>query len=572
MDISKGKFLISLLIIFSIFSFIVIGSENSNIPDKATEDAIWEEIKNEDPAFTNIVTTIYHTANFEDYDSWYEGADNNYDVDTPLGYCVIPEHRRGFYEDVKCLGSGIEGSDFYYHESIKKQKDNSVIEGTNTRGKTAQGNEPVSKWTVAVNPIKGTDCHIPYGTKMYIRFGPNNPWNGVYLADDTGSAFKGECKMDIYSGVGKQSADEAYSDGVDGQRPKIYLLNDQYEYIPPRELEIMGSHGSMGANYRYSSKNNNLGDLINYAKEFSRGVSSNNNNDNNLKNSIERASDNGYKISDVCPMTGISYVNATSEVIIEDNYKGSAFYFVGVVQEKFNSGGINYSLAVDPKGNEFLLKNMSDISLGTSFEIGMFVSDEDTNLAKFDKTDKTISKVSRDEDLTNIVTRPSEILIPIFDNEYNNIRVEENEVAAKTILGDLASQFASCASSLSNNICDCNITKESPWDNIAVNDGTIAVPDLGYSALANLSIVNQTNHTAFTLSKNDLINVSFDGISLKVGNEESKGSTCEPEYDYSLFCISRNFDIRSANSNSLISYFNSNSRPLTFNFAVASKR
>lgn len=207
-------------------------------------------LENARPTFTNIKTTAYFTTSIDDKPSqtWYSGSGS---CGAPLYYCCKPFNERGFFEEVKCQGSGWAYGNVYHTSTIKQTREASKpLEGY-TNGKTSTGLDPVAKRTVAVNPVKGTPCYIPYGTKMYIYWGEGNPWNGYYVAEDTGGAFKGACKMDIYAGVGKAAVDEA-TKYVSGKYPKIYVLDDSFE-LPDPDFSTSPSYvPSVSGTYRIS--------------------------------------------------------------------------------------------------------------------------------------------------------------------------------------------------------------------------------------------------------------------------------------------------------------------------------
>lgn len=205
------------------------------------------------PTYTNIVSTVYYTPLAEDFESWSTGASDNHDVRTRLGWCVIPPSQRGFFEDVKCQGSGVSENRVFQFNTIQPTRQDSVpIPPDFTRGRTSTGTDPLPKWTVAVNDQEGTPCHIPYGTLMYIYWNEGNPWNGIYRAEDTGSAFRGQCKIDVYAGVGTRARDEAIRNGLSNARPEIYILDENFNPISGLDDRMPRSEGYFET--RYSTK------------------------------------------------------------------------------------------------------------------------------------------------------------------------------------------------------------------------------------------------------------------------------------------------------------------------------
>jgi 3D (Asp-Asp-Asp) domain-containing protein len=131
----------------------------------------------------------------------------------------------------------------YNYRTIRKTLEESepIDDGGKfSRGVTKTGTNPTKKRTVAVNPVQGSPCCINYDTEMYIDFGRGNEWNGVYKAEDTGSAFRGECKIDVYGGVGLEELEESRSQ-VDSS-PRIWLLDDD-GYCGPGGGNFRGERG-----------------------------------------------------------------------------------------------------------------------------------------------------------------------------------------------------------------------------------------------------------------------------------------------------------------------------------------
>lgn len=230
--------------IFALIALIIINSaaamDESEI--QRIRNQIEPKINQAKPTFTNILTTVYHSVSSTDFPKWYTGAASNYDVTTSRGWCIILESLRGFYEDVKCQGSGVHNNRVYQYSTIQITPEDSVpIDQKYTRGRTATQTDPHPKWTVAVNNQPGTPCYIPYGTLMYIFFEQGNPWNGVYRAEDTGVAFRGMCKIDVYAGVGSFASNEAIRH-VSGKKPQIFILDPEQELTNRLSNELAESY------------------------------------------------------------------------------------------------------------------------------------------------------------------------------------------------------------------------------------------------------------------------------------------------------------------------------------------
>lgn len=163
------------------------------------------------PTYDNVRVTHYYTPSESDFTQWHN-PDYNTGKDS-LYYCKIPENKRGFYEEVQCQGSGISTDNKpYSYITIKPtQQDSTSVNKIQTK----TGAEPQAHRTIAVDPRM-----IPYGSKVTIKFKDcKNPtcctaWEGDYIAEDRGQTMvddwsKGIAHIDLYTGVGKASLQEA---------------------------------------------------------------------------------------------------------------------------------------------------------------------------------------------------------------------------------------------------------------------------------------------------------------------------------------------------------------------------
>lgn len=168
-------------------------------------------VKQAHPTYTNVRVTHYYVPHEKDFTWWYN-PENKADEGSSY-YCSIVESKRGFYEEVKCQGSGV-GTDgkVYTHDSIKTTKQESKYKD---KIQTATGAEAKAKRTIAVAPDM-----IPYRSKVYIRFKDCEDmkccerWEGEYIAEDTGSAMVKDWEdkkphIDLFTGIGKRSLQDA---------------------------------------------------------------------------------------------------------------------------------------------------------------------------------------------------------------------------------------------------------------------------------------------------------------------------------------------------------------------------
>ena len=198
------------LIILVMTVLIVPITAQTQIQDPEEDSADVADLSQE-PTFSNMLVTHYNTASEEDFSTWYSGARPAPDR---RHYCAIPIPQRGFYEDVKCEGSGL-GTDgkIYRYSTIRPTKSASpgISDPRFSRGKTATSTNPTAHRTIAVDSRK-----IPRGATVYIsfdRYASSNQqcaqqWNGCYVAEDAGSAITGN-HIDLYVGVGRRALQES---------------------------------------------------------------------------------------------------------------------------------------------------------------------------------------------------------------------------------------------------------------------------------------------------------------------------------------------------------------------------
>jgi 3D (Asp-Asp-Asp) domain-containing protein len=159
-----------------------------------------------------MVATIYNTAECKDFPKW--SVTGKY-VES-FQACTM--NIKGFYEQVRCQGSGTCDGQTYNYATV------SPTDKTQTGPiQTASGTTPTPKRTIAVNDDYGTNCYIPYGSKVQLDFGKDNPWNGVYIAEDTGKAITG-CRIDVYVGSGKEAITQATRDGLGKTKVKATII------------------------------------------------------------------------------------------------------------------------------------------------------------------------------------------------------------------------------------------------------------------------------------------------------------------------------------------------------------
>jgi len=149
----------------------------------------------------SLRTSHYVTAYSGDYNLWT--TTNNASLGS-LSACKIFD--KGFFEAVKCQGSGIDENFISYtYQCIKSDGPGCSSPPTDILGNTASGKGPRVFKTIAVNSDEGSECYIPLGSYVYIDPGEDKKnWAGWYLAEDKGSfSIMNKCQIDVYAGLGE---------------------------------------------------------------------------------------------------------------------------------------------------------------------------------------------------------------------------------------------------------------------------------------------------------------------------------------------------------------------------------
>jgi hypothetical protein len=293
--------------IIALIPVLILIILNSSHVQAVLEDSIQEEIINEvleqiedgaDPTYVTVESTVYYTPVLEEdfNNNWCSQAKGDcftsteqikefYDNDPNVvecvdirnaGWCCINEQDRGAYEEVKCQGSIQANNRIYQYSTVDiTLEDSTPIPSQFTRGRTYTETNPTKKWTVAVNPSQNSMGYIPYNTLMYIYWGEGNEWNGIYKAEDTGSAFDDKPKIDIYAGVGKSQLDQAKDAQISNKRPKIYVLDENNKVLDAKDLgvsKITSSEGTIEHSYSTKVENTYVYSFFNSVKKFIEDV------------------------------------------------------------------------------------------------------------------------------------------------------------------------------------------------------------------------------------------------------------------------------------------------------------
>jgi 3D (Asp-Asp-Asp) domain-containing protein len=179
------------------------------------------------------------------------------------GWCCIPSDERGFYEEVRCQGSGACLGKTFHTSEITPEPMSNPVKQQETGGQTVTGATPEKQVTIATNDDPSSDCYLPTGSEVYINFGPNSDWNGKYVAEDIGSAIdekapNGNCKIDVYGGIGPSAKENARAQ-ADRQSASVYILKWGDNTTEPSQIneadrpaDTTITRGFLNSQYTYS--------------------------------------------------------------------------------------------------------------------------------------------------------------------------------------------------------------------------------------------------------------------------------------------------------------------------------
>lgn len=489
-------FLASTLISFSLGMFWLNGSFTGQVTAS--------EIESMEPTFTNILATVYYTATSEDKVQsngeimWSNpDAHSEYDLSTSRGFCVMDMEDRGFYEEVRCQGSGIHEGEIYNYATVGLTEEESrPVEGINfadfSRGVTKTNTNPTPQRTVAVNPVAGSTCCINYDSEMYINFGRGHPWSGTYAAEDTGSAFRGECKIDIYAGVGREELENVRSllnsQGM-GENPEIYLL-DEGAYCGPGSVDARGNsrtpnvRGNQKSNYKSRGDISNLATPIFAYKEF-------------VSNVTGKCGDLQYGEKSLCFEESIVEFAENNDLEWNEACKSSKSVFNTTEEHRLNeeleSGGIVTSVI---EHDDYFLVEYDDYLDGKSqdrlrldketFMDGALEVDGDFNITSFN-----ISKDLREDTVFKLRNRLSYVSsdeLTVLVESVDNIIFNPLSLT-RELVREPAVKISDCAMSTQNN-CTCNFEIDSVRGIQVANNIISPInldADSGVATLANIS-------------------------------------------------------------------------------------
>lgn len=156
----------------------------------------------------------------------------NYNIDNCLGmhhgWCCIMNSERGFYEEVKCEGTGY----IEYEDHFEKTTYLTIGWSEETSSKTGY----FEKGEFVTEPKFTLACPMEFdkGTKFFVDFGSGNPYTGCYECNDRGAGIRiesGVIDLDLYAGI----SEAAYTHALDTTGHKS---PDVYMGCSAREAEI----------------------------------------------------------------------------------------------------------------------------------------------------------------------------------------------------------------------------------------------------------------------------------------------------------------------------------------------
>jgi len=105
-----------------------------------------------------------------------------------------------FYNAVRLEGTGVGLNGRYYrYDSITTNK---AISPSYTKEQLEDSIAGGDGWPYVRHTMAADLAVNPLGTRYYLDWGEDNPWNGIYVVEDTGEGLHG-WHLDIYTGFGR---------------------------------------------------------------------------------------------------------------------------------------------------------------------------------------------------------------------------------------------------------------------------------------------------------------------------------------------------------------------------------
>lgn len=210
------------LVTFSLIAILVLAGVFLVLPNQINNRITGKAVSYERDGVLKTVVTKYYSPLVEDFSTWcsptkgscltstdeilnfyrntgyYSSADNCINVRRG-GWCCIKPSDRGFYEEVKCEGSGFTE----VNGELKAYRYFDI--------QTTQSASPIHEPKIPARAGETVACPEEFdkGTKFYLDYGEDNSWTGCYDCTDRGAAIKidsdGTIHLDLYVGTGVKS-------------------------------------------------------------------------------------------------------------------------------------------------------------------------------------------------------------------------------------------------------------------------------------------------------------------------------------------------------------------------------
>ena len=162
--------------------------------------------------------------------------------------------------------TNVEVSTYFIKEC---DEDDTECEAENLRFR----NDLTPKKSVLVNSIPNTPGFVPIDTHLYLYFGRDHSWNGIYRADVRGPNIQGRGTLKIYLGDDEELKNDALSLGVGGSRPLIYVLDSSLNVIEGQSIGVPPTLGEYRTSYVHTLNYTKPKEIFERARSLVESVS-----------------------------------------------------------------------------------------------------------------------------------------------------------------------------------------------------------------------------------------------------------------------------------------------------------
>jgi 3D (Asp-Asp-Asp) domain-containing protein len=275
---SKYEVLLAVMVVAAIFALGIMASFFPGIPGTSSNPLQFSSnqitgavtgVPSGNPD-TRFITTAYYIADVTEFSDWCKPDTCRPNLGSTEA-CNVKN--KGAYEAGMCNGQLSINGKFYsaaYPKNLKITEADTIATGGNLP-KTASGKIPTPHRTIAVNSKQGTACYIPRGYFVYIKLpdvdGKANPWTGWYVAEDTGSAFEGKCKIDIFVGAGKDNLNAALK-YISRKNPEVWVCGQDGSDCAAQTEQIQQELGTYSISPDFRTQYPYTIDVYGSIKEF----------------------------------------------------------------------------------------------------------------------------------------------------------------------------------------------------------------------------------------------------------------------------------------------------------------